>query len=76
MRYKWDPVSKGEMEKEKPWCTICETLRQVYKRTEDEESKLLLRIATQMAKSMQRKLIKYGVGMEKKDWDKTKDVIK
>ena len=44
--------------------TICATIRQIYRKTEDDEIKLLCRIATTMAKKMCNKLEQY-----KKNWD-------
>jgi len=44
--------------------TICATLRQIYRRTDDEEIKMLARVATTMAKKMSAKLEQY-----KRNWD-------
>jgi hypothetical protein len=44
--------------------TICATLRQIYRRTDDSEIKLMARVATTMAKKMSYKLEDY-----KKNWD-------
>jgi hypothetical protein len=45
--------------------TICATLRQIYRKTDNEEIKVLSRVATTMAKKMGDKLEQY-----KKNWDK------
>jgi len=44
--------------------TICRTLRKIYYRTDDKETKILIRIAVTMAKKMNTKLEEY-----KNDWD-------
>lgn len=44
--------------------TPCELLRQIYKRVEDPEVKVMIRVATTMAKSMATRLTKY----EGKGW--------
>lgn len=55
------PVSVEKMMNEKyaGHHTICETLREIFLITEDEEIKLKCRLATSMAKSMHRKLKAY-----------------
>jgi len=44
--------------------TICATLRKIYKRTRDEEARILIRTAVTMAERMNEKLREY-----KKHWD-------
>ena len=44
--------------------TICATLRQIYRRTEDDETRVMIRVATTMAKKMGVKLEQY-----KRNWD-------
>ena len=64
MLHKHEPVDEKAMKWTSPKFTICETLRQIYWRTNDPDIKLFCRIATSMAKSMNNKLQTY-----KKDWD-------
>jgi len=45
--------------------TICGVLRNIYKKTQDEEIKTLSRIAVSMAKKMSKKLIFYSELYEK-----------
>ena len=59
-----EPCPEAEMKKKVRINTICATLRKIYSRTDDEEIKLLARIATTMAKKMDGKLRYY-----KKHWD-------
>ena len=47
--------------------TICETLREIYTSTDDEEIKLKCRLATSMAKAMQNRLKKYKAEAVSKD---------
>lgn len=54
-----------KMTKIYPQNTICQILRTLYMKTEDEEIKVLCRIATLMAKKMEGKLRMYN-----KTWDK------
>lgn len=56
---KHDPVSVEVMEQESDICTICETLRQIYHKTNDKEIRRLCRVATSMAKSMSKRLRHY-----------------
>ena len=44
--------------------SICETLREIYTSTDDEEIKLKCRLATSMAKAMQNRLKKYKAEKE------------
>lgn len=59
-----EPCPEQDMLKKVRVNTICATLRQIYRRTNDEEVKLLVRIATTMAKKMGEKLEQY-----KRHWD-------
>lgn len=56
---KHNPVPIEIMEQKSAICTICETLRQIYHKTDDEEIRLLCRVATSMAKSMSKRLRHY-----------------
>jgi len=63
---KHKPCRVELMNKKNPENTICETLRQAYHLIDNNEARVKLRIATTMAKRMERKLREY-----KRDWDKT-----
>ena len=55
------PVPEKEMFKER-WAghhTVCETLREIYKLSDNEDIKQKCRLAMAMAKAMQDKLKKY-----------------
>ena len=56
-----EPVSEEKMlnERYKNHHTICETLREIYLMTEDEEIRYKCRLAMAMAKKMQDKLKEY-----------------
>jgi hypothetical protein len=60
MIHKHDPVPKEEMGYVSPRDTICETLRQAYQDSKNENVKYLLRVATAKAKAMSRKLSEYN----------------
>ena len=45
--------------------TICETLREIWQASDDEEIKLKCRLATAMAKAMQNRLKRYKAETEK-----------
>ena len=61
-----EPVSEKTMlnTRYKGHHTICETLREIYISTDDEEIKLKCRLATSMAKAMQNRLKKYKAEKE------------
>ena len=59
-----EPCAKRDMNRKVRVNTICATLRQIYRRTDDEEIKMLARVATTMAKKMSAKLEQY-----KRNWD-------
>ena len=56
---KHEPVPVEVMDQESAICTICETLRQIYHKTHNDEIKTLCRVATSMAKSMSKRLRHY-----------------
>ncbi|HUT63435.1 MAG TPA: hypothetical protein VMZ04_05710 [Anaerolineae bacterium] len=60
-----EPFPEDKMNKINKADTICATLRDIYNLTDNEEIKILSRIATTMAKKMNAKLERY-----KKNWDK------
>jgi len=60
-----EPVPESFMDQENKINTICETLRQIYHLTDNEEIKLKCRVAMTMAKKMAFKLSAY-----KWDWEK------
>ena len=53
---KHSPVSPEEMEHTSPKYTICELLREIYYRTDDEQIKIKCRVAVAMAKAMDTRL--------------------
>jgi len=61
-----EPVSEKVMlnERYKGHHTICETLREIYIVTDNDDIKLKLRLAMSMAKAMQSRLKKYKVEKE------------
>ena len=67
MSYKrHEPVSEEFMLKTryKNHHSICETLREIFQATDDEDIKYKARLATAMAKAMQNKLKKYKAEKE------------
>ena len=59
-----EPCPEQDMKKKVRVNTICATLRQIYRKTDDDEIKILARTATTMAKKMGDKLEQY-----KRNWD-------
>lgn len=49
--------------------TICATLRKIYRRTTDEDTRVLIRIATTMAKKMGARLEFYKRNWDEGFWD-------
>ena len=70
---KHDPVDKATMGRKGEIYTICETLREIYRLTDDEEIRLKVRIATSMAKSMDKKIREYTPKYTNNFYDKNKD---
>lgn len=70
---KHKPIEEYQMEKSFPDCTICETVRQIYKLTDDMKIRLLCRLAVAMGKAMDAKLRSYKEDWGKEFWDKTSD---
>lgn len=66
---KHEPCDILQMQKINNENTICETLRQAYHMTEDDNIRLKLRIAVTMAKRMDRKLRKYKANWDKRFWE-------
>jgi hypothetical protein len=64
-----EPCPEEEMKKKVRVNTICSILRRIYRKTNDEEIKLMARVATTMAKKMGRKLSKYKKRWDKDFWD-------
>ena len=56
MIHKHEPVAEEKMAKRSLRYTICQVLREIYFSTSDPKIKLNCRIATSMAKAMDRKL--------------------
>ncbi len=63
MLRKHEPVPKEAMRWQSSQHTICQVLRDIYFKTKDEDIKLKCRLATAMAKAMDKKLKEYN-----KDW--------
>jgi len=62
-----------KMEKTWPHNTICQIIRTIYQKTDDEEIKILCRIATLMAKKMDAKLRVYNNAYDENQfWEKEK----
>ena len=59
-----EPCPESDMNVKVRVNTICATIRQIYRKTDDPDIKLLCRIATTMAKKMSLKLESY-----KRNWD-------
>ena len=66
---KHEPYPEEEMHKKVRVNTICATLRQIYRRTTDEETRVLIRVATTMAKKMGDKLEQYKRHWDEGFWD-------
>ncbi len=64
-----EPCSESDMRQKVRVNTICATLRQIYRRTEDDETRRLIRIATTMAKKMGDKLEQYKQNWDEGFWD-------
>jgi hypothetical protein len=60
---KYEPVPESNMLRVSPTNTICQVLRDIFCATDDECIRVGARLATAMAKSMDRKLNEYN-----KDW--------
>lgn len=56
----WEPYPEDRMDKEYPWYTVCEVIRQIYKKSDDPKIKLKCRIAISMTKAMDAKLLEYN----------------
>lgn len=72
----WTPYPESRMGMVFPRYTICEVLRQIYRKIEDPEVRLKIRIAMAMGKSMDAKLREGSpCRVCNKRWpDKTKEV--
>lgn len=73
MTIKHGPCDMSLIEKTWPEWTICEVLRNVYRKTEDPEAQILIRIAVTMAKAMSARLRFYKADWCEGFWDKTED---
>lgn len=62
MIHEHEPVADSEMQASNRINTICQTLRDIYHKTDDKEIKLKCRIAVAMAKAMENKLTEYKDG--------------
>lgn len=66
-------MAPEKMEKSWPRNTICQVIRTIYQKSEDEEIKLLCRVATFMAKKMDAKLREYNnLYDENEFWEREK----
>jgi len=61
-------MAEEKMDKVWPENTICQILRTIYIKTEDEEIKTLCRIAVVMAKKMDHKLREYSNSWDDGFW--------
>jgi hypothetical protein len=72
---KWlisDPVKEEEMSQIGSRITVCELLREIYRRTDDPEIKMRCRVGAAIAKSMAARITKYegrGWGREQYIWN-------
>jgi len=57
--FSWSPETEERMNFVGGRYTACEVIRQAYRRIQDPEVKLMLRIATTMCKSMATRITKY-----------------
>lgn len=55
--------------------TVCDVLRRIYNKTDDEEIKLWARIATTMTRKMDYKLAEYAERFERNNTCKERDVL-
>jgi hypothetical protein len=73
----WKPYPADRMDKEYPWYTVCEVIRQIYHKVDDPEVKLKCRIAISMTKAMDAKLLEYNALYGDAFWvGKTEDAKK
>lgn len=56
----WTPYPESRMGMAFPRYTVCEVIRQIYKKSDDPEIKLKCRIAISMTKAMDEKLREYS----------------
>jgi hypothetical protein len=69
--FKWEPEAEDRMSHVSHRYTPCEVLRQIYKRVNDPEVRLMCRVATTMAKSMATRITKHeGKGWGQKIYPK------
>jgi hypothetical protein len=69
MLHKHKPVSRETMNWISPKYSICQTLREIYHKTEDDEIKYKCRIAVSMAKAMSKKLNELNPNWKSAFWD-------
>lgn len=72
---KYDPCPVEWMNAKNPRFTLCEVIREIYHITDDAKIKMLCRIATNMAKSMNHKLMEYNTKWQEQ-WDGKTDELK
>ena len=68
---KHGPCDMSLIDKTWPEWTICEVLRNIYRRTEDPETQILIRIAITMGKAMDSRLRFYRENWQDGFWDTT-----
>lgn len=66
---KHKPCDMALIEKTYPEWTICEMLRSIYRRTDDPETQVMIRIAVSMAKAMDSRLTFYSKTWQEGFWD-------
>jgi hypothetical protein len=69
MIHKHEPIPEGQMFLANNKNTICQTIRDIYHKTDDQEIKLKCRIAVTMAKAMEGKLTEYKDGWHIGFWE-------
>ena len=57
--FHWEPETEERMTHVGGRYTACEVIRQAYKKVQDPEVKIMLRIATTMCKSMATRISRY-----------------
>jgi hypothetical protein len=72
---KWHPYYENRMHDKFPDYSICETLRQIYQKSDDEQVCYLARVAITMAKHMVNKLQYYHDQIDSELWTDKREAI-
>lgn len=70
----YEPCPLEWMNHSNPRFTICEVLRSIYRETDDDNIKTLSRVAMNMAKRMNNKLMEYNATWQELYDGKTDDI--